>query len=201
MIAMQEVYNNMYYKCVNAYYDTEYNIGQWKTYFQDLFAGYFSPSTTMVRNPKFNFKHNILYSDVSWTHLVCGEQDFLELMSDHINTPASSLLDIMLRTSYYRDKGNIYYSLYYDTREVPCILVFCILDDTCLFFYDLGEDVDFKTDFIYITQRKVIQLLSCDTFHMVVSKTEKKWQDKLRDNGYVNHSNITENDILFVKLR
>ena len=197
---MQNVYNDFYYTCVNAYYDTEYHLGRWKTYFTDLFAGYFS-SPRVRQNKKLNFKHIVTFSAVSWTHHICEEKAFLELMSNHRNIPASSLLDIMLKTAYYRDKGHIYYSLYYDANKIPCILVFCMLDNTCLFFYNVGEDVELKTDLLYNTQRKIIQLLSYETFHMVVSKEEKKWQEKLQENGYFNHSNITESEILYVKLR
>jgi hypothetical protein len=202
MIALQETYNDVYYKCVNVYYDTEYHIGRWKSYVGDLINGYVLSNNTNIikQNSRFNFKHSITHSGVSWTHVICEEQDFLELMADHISVEASSLLDIMLKTSYYRDKGKIYYSLYYDTRNVPVILVFCMLDDKCLFFHDSGIDEDLKANLLYVTQRKIAQFLSIDIFHIIICKENESWQSILKKNGYKMYGKEDEH-ILMVKIR
>lgn len=48
MIAMRQTYHDIYYKCVNAYYDTEYHLGRWKTYFEDLIHWIFLTTDTGV---------------------------------------------------------------------------------------------------------------------------------------------------------
>ena len=203
MIALQETYNDLYYKCVNAYYDTEYHLGRWKSYFQTLINGYFLPNNTNIIKPnsRLNFKHDITYSEKPWTHVICEEQDFLQLMSDHIAVDASSLLDLLLKTSYYRDKGKIYYSLYYDVKEVPVLLAFCMMHDKCLFFYDKGVDEGLKSNLLYVTQRKVAQFLYTEIFHVIIpNKNNESWKNILEENGY-KIDDEDDNHILMIKIR
>ena len=202
MIALQETYNNFYYKCVNVYYDTEYHLGRWKVYFEDLINGYFLSSNTNIikQNSHLNFKHNITYSGLSWTHVICEEQVFLQLMSDHISVDASSLLNLMLKTSYYREKGNIYYSLYYDARDVPALIAFCTMNDKCLFFHDNGIDEGLKANLLYMTQRKIAQFLSINIFHVIFCKENESWKNILEENGYKMDGEDDEH-ILMIKIR